>query len=79
MMDINIFIGTAGMVLLLLGFSLNELKIMTPDSASYNLMNIIGAGLLMYYAWTLLSIPFIILEGFWAVFAVYKLIIVLKK
>lgn len=76
MNDINLIIGTLGMILLLLAFALNLLKKVTEHSYSYILLNIFGAGLSIFYAYTLNAIPFIILEVVWVSFAIYKLITV---
>ncbi|MCP4703706.1 MAG: hypothetical protein GY865_03770 [candidate division Zixibacteria bacterium] len=65
--------------MLLLAFALNLLKKVTEHSISYILLNIFGAGLSVYYAYTLSAIPFIILEIVWASFAVYKLIVVSRS
>jgi len=74
MINLNIAIGTIGMIFLLVAFALNLFKKITQDSLIYNIFNIIGAGFLFYYAYTLNSIPFLILESIWISFAVYKLI-----
>ena len=78
-MDIVLVIGASGMSLLLIAFVLNLFKKIMQDSIVYNVFNIIGSALLVYYAYILNSIPFIILEAVWALFAFYKLIITLKK
>ncbi len=74
----NLYFGIFGMVLLLTAFALNLLKVVRETSVSYILLNIFGAGISTYYAWTLNAIPFIILEAIWCLFAVYKLTVVLK-
>ena len=79
MTDINLIIGIIGMILLLSAFALNLLKKVTEFSYSYILLNIFGAGLSTYYAYTLNAVPFIILEAVWALFAIYKLIVVAKR
>jgi len=77
--NINLIFGIVGMVLLLLAFALNLLKKVTEHSKSYILLNIFGAGISSYYAYTLNALPFIILEVVWASFAIYKLIVVSKQ
>jgi len=72
----SIIIGVIGMVLLLTAFALNLMRRITENSMLYIVMNILGAGLSVYYAWTLEAYPFIILEGVWAGFAVYKLVMI---
>jgi len=75
----NLYIGIAGMFLLLLAFSLNLAKRLTQDAVAYIVLNILGAGLSVYYAIALDAVPFIILESVWGLFALYKLMLVLKK
>lgn len=67
-------LGSVGLTLLLSAFVLNQTNRLSPDSKWYNILNIIGGFLLTYYAWVLGSIPFLILEAAWALFASYKLI-----
>jgi len=79
MTDLILIIGTIGMLCLLIAFILNLLKKITQDSLAYNTLNIIGGGLLTYYAYVLNSIPFLILEAIWTLFAIYKLVYIIKK
>ena len=76
MENLNLYLGITGMVLLLAAFALNLLKIRRENSYTYIIMNILGAGISTYYAVTLNAVPFIVLEGVWTAFAVYKLIAV---
>lgn len=73
MINFAVIIGVIGMIFLLTAFALNLFKKVTQDSLVYNIFNIIGAGLLAYYAYALKSVPFLILEAIWILFAVYKL------
>jgi hypothetical protein len=79
MVDVNFVIGTLGLLFLLIGFISNAIKKLTQDQPAYLILNILGAGFLAYYAYTTDSIPFLILEGIWTVFSIYKLITVYKK
>jgi hypothetical protein len=79
MINLFVIVGVIGMIFLLTAFALNLFKKVTQDSFIYNIFNIIGAGLLAYYAYALNSIPFLILETIWILFAVYKLIFSNKK
>jgi hypothetical protein len=79
MVDLILVIGTIGMLILLIAFVLNLLKKIMQDSITYNVLNILAGGILAFYAFVLNSIPFLILEIIWTLFALYKLIIVLKK
>lgn len=79
MINLAVIIGVIGMIFLLTAFVLNLFKKVTQDSFIYNIFNIIGAGLLAYYAYALKSVPFLILEAIWILFAVYKLIFSNKR
>ena len=73
-MVLNLIIGTIGMLLILTAFITDEfLKKWNQDTIRYNILNLVGAGLLTYYAFTLNSWPFITLNGVWFGVAVYKL------
>ena len=81
-MELNTIIGVLGMVLILFGFVMNDFaKRWNHNTIKYNLVNLIGAVILTYYAYTLLSWPFVILNGVWFVVALYKLygIVIVKK
>ncbi|MBS3098130.1 hypothetical protein J4209_05025 [Candidatus Woesearchaeota archaeon] len=78
-MQFHVIIGSVGVVLLLLAFFLNLFKILTQDTKTYALMNIIGAGLAGYASILLGFIPFVILEGIWFIVAVVKLATLFRK
>ncbi len=66
-------IGILGMSLLLLGFTLNVMKKVTPESDTYLVLNITASILLLLYAAILRSVPFIILNVFWGCVSLVKL------
>ena len=71
---IGLFIGIAGMVFILAAFVLDEFsRKFTSESVVGNLLNILGSGLLVYYAFTLRSWPFLILNLVWCGAAMVKL------
>lgn len=67
----SLLIGSIGLFFLLIAFIMNAVK--KKETKQYFLLNFIGASLLIYYAFTLNSYPFIILETVWAVFSLYNL------
>jgi hypothetical protein len=74
-MAMDFFIGIIGMFCILLAFILDEfVKKFNQNTISYNLLNIFGAGLLVYYAYVSAVWPFIILNVVWVIAAVIKLI-----
>ena len=62
-------IGFAGVALLLLAFLLNMLKRMRADGWWYAALNLVGAGLACYSSWLIDFMPFVVLEGVWALVA----------
>ncbi|MBI4152790.1 hypothetical protein HY495_03705 [Candidatus Woesearchaeota archaeon] len=76
----SLYFGIVGMLFILAAFILDEFfKTWRQNSIKYNLLNIIGSGLLAYYAFTISSWPFIILNVAWFIAAGYKLVVLLKK
>ena len=66
-------IGTVGVALLLGAFVLNLLKLMRADGYAYVLLNFLGAVLACYSSYLIDFIPFIALEGVWALAAAFAL------
>lgn len=62
-------INTTGVALILAAFFLNTLNIFTTKNILYFLMNVIGSGLACYGSYLIDAIPFIVLEGCWALIA----------
>ncbi len=67
-------IGSLGVTLLLIAFFLNLFKMISPESKSYGLLNIIGAGMSCYASVLIGFVPFVVLEGTWALVAAIGLI-----
>lgn len=74
MTDHSVLIGSVGVALLLLAFLLNLFNKLSQGSRVYALMNIIGAALACYASYLIDYIPFVVLEGTWAVVAVAGLV-----
>jgi len=51
--------------LLLLAFLMNLFGLLSQNSLSYILMNIVGAGVSCYASYLIDYLPFVILEGAW--------------
>ena len=79
MHSLHTWTGIVGVGLLLAAFILNIAHRLTEDSKTYLLLNLVGAGLAAWYAWTLRLYPFLTLETVWAGFAFYRLLIKQKK
>ncbi len=79
-MEIENLIGTIGVSLLLIAFFLNLFKILKVEHPAYILLNLFGAGIACYASVLIGFMPFVILEGTWAVVALVALMRpVLKK
>jgi hypothetical protein len=66
-------IGTIGVALLLGAFLLNLVKRLPADGAPYNALNVLGAGLACYSSYLIDFVPFVVLEGVWAIAAAVAL------
>lgn len=62
-------IGFAGVVLMLVAFLLNLAKRMPADGYPYASLNCVGASLACYSSWLISFMPFVLLEGVWAIAA----------
>ena len=76
---LGLIVGVIGLILLLISFIFEEFTSLAPDSLVFNLLNIFGSIGLGFYAYTLGSIPFLILEVVWASVALWKLVLILEK
>ncbi|HLD39923.1 MAG TPA: hypothetical protein VJB13_02175 [Candidatus Nanoarchaeia archaeon] len=74
----NLVAGIIGVVCILVAFLLDEFSKVNTKTVPYNLLNIMGSGLLMYYAYALQSWPFVALNAVWLLAAVVKLKKILK-
>ena len=60
-------IGFIGVAMLLLAFLLNLFKMLRSESYPYLLLNLVGAALACYSSYLIRFMPFVVLEGTWAV------------
>lgn len=67
-------INTFGVSLILLAFFLLTIRKLRSDSVLYNVLNLTGAGMACYGSWLIGAIPFVVLEGIWALVAAMGLI-----
>ncbi len=73
-MEIHDLMGALGVSLLLIAFLLSLFKIIDQENPLYLWLNLIGAGLACYASILIPFIPFVILEGTWALVALVGLI-----
>ncbi len=74
MVEFSVIVGSTGVLLLLLAFLLNLFKILMQDTKTYAVLNVVGAGLSCYASVLIDYMPFVILEGTWALVAFIGLI-----
>lgn len=72
-MEAHDWIGTVGVSLLLLAFALNLSGRWSRLDKSYQWTNLAGAGLACYAAYLIRFVPFVVLEGTWALVAAVAL------
>ncbi|HHV23946.1 MAG: hypothetical protein PHG79_06190 [Methanosarcina sp.] len=79
MVEFSVIVGSTGVLLLLLAFFLNLFEILKQDTKTYTILNVAGAGLSCYASVLIDYMPFVILEGTWALVAFVGLIRLLKR
>ena len=62
-------LASTGVALLLTAFLFNLFRLMRADGYAYLALNLAGAGIACYSAYLISFMPFVILEGTWAVVA----------
>ncbi len=62
-------IGSLGVALLLLAFLLNVFRLLRVEGYPYIVLNLAGASLACYSSYLIDFMPFVVLEGTWAVVA----------
>ncbi len=67
-------IGTVGVALLLAAFALNLTGRLAPGARAYQGLNCAGAALAAWAAWEVRFLPFVVLEGTWALVAAVALV-----
>ncbi len=76
----NLIFGIVGMAFILVAFILDEfVKKFNQNTVQYNIFNIIGSGILAYYAFISSVWPFLVLNVIWFIVAGYKLVRIIKK
>jgi hypothetical protein len=78
-MNTTLIIGLFGSAIILIFFLLEQTHKISNESIWYDGGNFIGSALLVVYAILLSSIPFLILNGVWAIFSLKDVFIDLKR
>lgn len=72
-------LGILGTLLILIAFILNQFRIWKNSDIAYDASNLVGSLLLVWYAWNIQSIPFVILNGVWCLLSLRDSYIDIKK
>ncbi len=67
------------MAIILLAFFLNQKHIIRDDSLAYDLLNLLGGILLVVYAWSLHSYPFLALNIIWSLISLKDMVSDVKQ
>ena len=67
-------VGFVGVSLLLLAFFLNLFRLIRAETSGYIALNLVGAGLACYSSYLIAFMPFVLLEGCWAIVAAAALL-----
>jgi hypothetical protein len=67
-------IGSLGVALLLIAFLANVLERLRADSGLYTGLNFTGAALACYSSYLIDFMPFVVLEGVWALVALWAIV-----
>lgn len=68
------FIGVVGAGSILFAFLMNQLDRWSNDSFTYDVVNALGAALLIMYSWLIESYPFLVLNLVWFASAAWDLV-----
>lgn len=78
-MNTTDIIGTIGVGIILLAYFLNIFSWIKKEGILFYLMNIIGASIACFTSYLINYLPFVILEGTWAIVSVVGLLKSIKK
>lgn len=73
-MNSNDIIGSIGVGIILLAYFLNNFSFIKRNGNFYFILNIIGASIACYASYLINYIPFVVLEGIWAMISVVGLL-----
>ncbi len=74
MFSIAFYAGILGLALLLVSFFLDAYDMVSEQSNVEWVLNIAGSALLIWYAYAIRSIPFVVLESAWLLVACIRLL-----
>lgn len=78
-MNLTDWLGTIGVLQILLAYFLNVIGSVSSKSLAFILLNLIGASMACFASVLLKYWPFIVLEGVWALVSLYSFINYLSR
>lgn len=78
-MNLNDWIGTVGVGIILLAYFLNMFSFITNNGKFFYMLNIIGASIACFASYLINYVPFVILEGTWVIVSIIGWIKIIKK
>jgi hypothetical protein len=63
-----------GALLILVAYAGHQMNWMNPRSATYNILNALGSGILGYIAFHPFQLGFVVLESVWTLISLYALV-----
>ena len=67
-------VSFVGAMLILVAYAGQQMKWMDPRSLLYNLLNIVGSGILCYIAFYPFKLGFVVLEATWVLISIYAIV-----
>ncbi len=67
-------VSFVGAMLILVAYAGQQMKWMDPRSLLYNVLNIIGSGILCYIALYPFKLGFVVLEATWVLISIYAIV-----
>lgn len=71
-------LGFVGAACILVAYVSQQFKKMDASSITYNVLNTIGAGILLYVAFYPFQLGFVVMEGTWTLVSLYALVKLLR-
>ena len=73
-MPLSTILGSIGVATLLVAFFLNLFKMLSQESTTYLLLNVIGGALSAYASLLIDYMPFVVLESTWCLVAIVAIV-----
>lgn len=77
--DFTTILGIFGATLILVAFILEQTKVWNSEMLRYDLVNLLGSVILVYYGILIKGYPFVILNTIWALVSLRDLILDITK